>query len=348
MKRRRSSGSHPKPWATRLRYAVFLLVTVVLGLEILLRLFDPLGIEYLFEIHRYSKTMHQADPRFAYISKPHAEELFQGVEVRINAHGFRGPDFAAAKPAGVRRLLVLGDSIVFGWGVPQERIFPTLLQMRLDEQGAATEVIAAGVNSWNTRTQYEFLKHVGADYEPDVLLLVVTHNDIDPKREGPSEVSREQLFADKSGRSWIGNLSEDVWRFITRRSYAATHLQYFWRRRAPPGGELPAAVEEARWRDARLALDGIIALCRERGIELMIALYGSAETAARDAALSRYLRHLQALGLPPDTVPAALLEDPALRNSFVDRHINARGHEILAAALLEALAPRLAQIGPAE
>ena len=348
MKRRRFGGSRAKPGVGRLRYAAFLLVTVVLSLEILLRIFDPLGIEYLFEIHRFSKTMHQFDPRFAYISRPHADDVFQGVEVRINAHGFRGPEFAAAKPAGVRRLLVLGDSIVFGWGVPQEQIFPALLQKRLNEKRAATEVIAAGVNSWNTRTQYEFLKHVGAAYEPDALLLVVAHNDLDPKRDGPSEVSRDELFADKSRRSWIGNLSEDIWRFVTRRSYAATHLQYFWRRWAPRGDDVAVARFEARWRDARLALDGIIALCRERGIELVIALYGSAETAARDAALSRYLGHLQELGMPALTLPAALFEDPRLRNSFVDRHINARGHEILAAAVLETLTPRLAQIGMAE
>jgi hypothetical protein len=35
-----------------------------------------------------------------------------------------------------------------------------------------------------------------------------------------------------------------------------------------------------------------------------------------------------------------------LRNSAVDSHLNARGHEILAAAMLEILAPRLAAKRP--
>ncbi len=348
MKRRRFGGSRSRPFAAWIRYAAFLLVTVVLGLEILLRVFDPLGVEYLFEVHRYSKTMHEADPRFAYVSRPNAEEVFQGVEVRINAHGFRGPEFAAQKPAGSRRLMILGDSVVFGWGVPEAQIFPALLQERLNERGIAAEVIAAGVNSWNTRTEYEFLRHVGVGYEPDVLLLVIVHNDIDPKREGPSEISRRELFPDKSRRSWIANISEDIWRFVTRRSYAATQLQYSWRSRAPRNGEVPAAVSEARWRDARSALDGIIALCRDRGIELEIVLYGSDATVESDPALSLYRSHLESLGKRALTIPAALVEDPGLRNSFVDRHINARGHEILAAALLEAMAPRLARTNAAD
>src|SRR5262245_26491189 len=35
----------------------------------------------------------------------------------VNSHGFRGPDFAALKPAGTRRVVLLGDSNTFGMSV---------------------------------------------------------------------------------------------------------------------------------------------------------------------------------------------------------------------------------------
>ena len=39
--------------------------------------------------------------------------------VRVNAQGFRGPDFARSKGPGTRRILLLGDSFGFGVGVDE-------------------------------------------------------------------------------------------------------------------------------------------------------------------------------------------------------------------------------------
>jgi hypothetical protein len=334
-------AARPRRWLRRVRYPAYLLGVIVLGGEALLRAFDPLGISYLYEIHRYSKEMMIPDHWFSYIHAPGTFDTVQGVGVAINSHGLRGPEFLTEKPAGRIRLMMLGDSVVFGWGVEAAATFPRLLQAAMARSGSPVEVIAAGVGSWNTRTEYEWFRRVGIDFAPDVLLLLIVENDTDPKREGHTEVSRAELFPGKKDRSPVAEGFEDFWRFASRRSYVAAHLKYFWERHLLAGQDELIDAESPRWRDARMALDGLIDLCRARGIDLLVYLNGSERRVRADNVLTLYRDHLLARGIRPLTFPE-VLDQAGLRNSAVDSHLNARGHEILAAAMLEALTPRLA------
>jgi hypothetical protein len=342
---RAAQSARPPPWLPRLRYSIYLLGVVILGSEVLLRVFDPLGIWYLYEIHRYSKEMMVADHWFSYVHEPGIFDTVQGVGVSINSHGLRGPEFSPDKPAGTIRLMILGDSVVFGWGVEEAATFPRLLQADMDRSGIPVEIIAAGVGSWNTRTQYEWFRRLGVDLAPDMLLLLIVENDTDPKREGYTEVSSAELFPGKRDRSLFAEGFEDFWRFASRRSYVAAHLKYLWEQHLLAGRDELVDADSPQWRDARMALDGLIGLCRERGIELVVYLNGSDRRVRANNILTLYQDHLMARGIRPLTFPEAL-EQAELRNSAVDSHLNARGHEILAAAMLEILAPRLAAKRP--
>ena len=116
-------SAKPRPWLRRLRYSIYLLVAIMLGSEVLLRVLDPLGIWYLYEINRYSKEMMVSNQWFSYIHEPGVFDTVQGVGVSINSHGLRGPEFPSEKPAGKIRLMILGNSVVFGWGVRKRRRF---------------------------------------------------------------------------------------------------------------------------------------------------------------------------------------------------------------------------------
>jgi lysophospholipase L1-like esterase len=328
--------------ARRLAYPVYLLVVVLLGLEVLLRAFDPIGIEYLYEIHRYFKTMTVADERYGYIHKASHEGVLEGIPIAFNSHGLRGPEVATRKAEGRRRLLILGDSVVFGWGVEVDRTFPALLRQRLAELVPDVEVVPAGVSSWNTRTEYEYLRSVGLGFEPDVLLLLIVSNDLDPKREGRTEVDRKDLFPDKSQRSVLANLVEDFWRFASRNSYVSAYSKYFWEEHLMERGQRALDAASPQWLDARLALDGIIDLCREHGIALVVFMAGSEDMFESDNVLALYAEHLRTQGIEPHPYPEALAHDPRYRNSVVDGHANADGHALLAEAMLGKLLPVLA------
>jgi hypothetical protein len=97
------------------------------------------------------------------------------TEVRINSKGLRDAERAYAKPPGRRRILCLGDSFTFGYGVDQSQAFAAKLENLLiaDEAGSVGwEVINAGVPGTGTAHQLAYFQFEGYRYQPDYVLLV--------------------------------------------------------------------------------------------------------------------------------------------------------------------------------
>ncbi len=97
------------------------------------------------------------------------------VQVAINSQGLRDVERAGYdKAAGVFRILLLGDSYVEGLRVPLEQTFGKTLEAELNASapaGQRYEVVNAGVSGWGTDQQLLWLRHEGAKYQPDLVLL---------------------------------------------------------------------------------------------------------------------------------------------------------------------------------
>jgi hypothetical protein len=95
------------------------------------------------------------------------------ARVSINGHGWRGREVPLAKPAGVYRIVVLGDSFMAGLQVENERVFAHVLERRLNDlsQTRTIEVINLGVPSWGTDQEYLALREYGLQFSPDLVLL---------------------------------------------------------------------------------------------------------------------------------------------------------------------------------
>ncbi len=63
-----------------------------------------------------------------YQMKPNLQIVREGVEIRTNSDGFRDTDFSGEPKPGEFLIAVLGDSFVFGQGVPQSETMPVILQ----------------------------------------------------------------------------------------------------------------------------------------------------------------------------------------------------------------------------
>ena len=96
------------------------------------------------------------------------------VQVKINQAGLRDDDYATEKTPGVFRILVLGDSFAWGFGVEKDEIFCE----RIEQRNTTTELINAAVSGYGTDQEYLFLKHYGLDFHPDAVLLVLHPNDL--------------------------------------------------------------------------------------------------------------------------------------------------------------------------
>lgn len=99
---------------------------------------------------------------------------------RINPDGFRGPRHARPKTDGVKRVVVIGDSIAFGYGVEEAGAFPRILEreIALLAPQPGVEVVNLGVGGYNAWNEAELLKDVGVGYQPDLVLVEFCINDL--------------------------------------------------------------------------------------------------------------------------------------------------------------------------
>lgn len=97
--------------------------------------------------------------------------------IRINRYGFRQGDRQPAKPPGTFRVVVLGDSFIEAFQVPDEQTFCAQLEGQLHNAaalaGRPVEVLNFGVSGFGTAQELLMLRHYVWPYQPDVVLLAL-------------------------------------------------------------------------------------------------------------------------------------------------------------------------------
>src|SRR6266511_288530 len=91
--------------------------------------------------------------------------------------GVRDFPHAPEKPAGVHRVLCLGDSVTFGYGLRRDQSYPAVLQKHLDGRGPGIEVLNVSLMAWSTRQERIAYERIARPYRPDLVLLGVCLND---------------------------------------------------------------------------------------------------------------------------------------------------------------------------
>ncbi len=101
------------------------------------------------------------------------EEHEFSVPVQINSLGLRDVERPLAKPPGVFRILLVGDSYIEALQVPLEQSLGRQLESRLNAEagGERYQVISAGVSGYGTASELLFYQTVGRRYDPDLVLL---------------------------------------------------------------------------------------------------------------------------------------------------------------------------------
>ncbi|MGQ0665961.1 MAG: SGNH/GDSL hydrolase family protein [Nitrospiraceae bacterium] len=146
-------------------------IIAILACELGLRIFYPQSMN-LWSITRDGVSI--LEPNAA----KYPPQFYQ--EVRTNSLGMRDREHLIEKPAGVFRILLLGDSFMEALQVSFEESFPHLLEGFLGERLTfPVEVISAGVSGWGTDDQLTYLMRYGVKLKPDLVLIAMTlHNDV--------------------------------------------------------------------------------------------------------------------------------------------------------------------------
>ena len=269
------------PAQSRGHFVLFCLLSVVLslaGIELLARAVSLLGIAELASPPSPREAWHdkgfRVDRYLKFANRRNSRHEIGGVAVQTNSLGLRGREPAVPKPAGSYRILALGDSTVFGFGVAAASTFSNLLEQKLNRRLASprVEVINAGVPGYSLFNTWSYLQREGIALEPDLLIVETNFND---RRAVLSAEARD------------GELAHAIFYYRMRLREALSH-SYAYRAalalsapgiqvdqdESTPGARqqvslegLEARVEPARY---RALLGDLLDFAQERGIEVIL------------------------------------------------------------------------------
>ncbi len=102
--------------------------------------------------------------------------VFSGKTLSTNSAGMRGPlEYAEARSAGVRRMVLLGDSFTFGESVSDEETYARQLSLLMPN----LEVLNLGVHGYGNDQMLLVLQEEGVHFHPDLVVLAFVHEDLD-------------------------------------------------------------------------------------------------------------------------------------------------------------------------
>lgn len=253
------------------------------------------------------------------VLQPDLSERAAGrLSIRSNSFGMRDRPFVVPKPAGVVRVILLGDSYVFGNGVAEEercgRFLEEFLQQRRRAAPATVECLHAGITGWNLLASSQWLRRQLSALEPDLVIHVSVSNDLD----------------DCAGVHGFGELA----RFSPRHRERAdgllgTREACMLHPRACSLLEAGLDLESrARYAEAAAAVTRLAAAVEGAGGRYLLLLHWPDELPVVARHLAARLAVLQVAWLPSD-----LHRNPRYRVSSVDAHWNAAGHRLVATLL---------------
>lgn len=165
--------------------------------------------------------------------------------LRTNSRGYPGRDVEPGPHAGTYRILALGDSSTFGWGVESRDSYPAVLERELRRRhpGRSIEVANLGICGYSSFQGKVLLEREGLEYQPDLVTLSYGSNDW-------SRVPEPFDRAFRRNAGWIGGIRALLHRSRAYGIYAAflTRLvEGDWSDRVQKaqqeaGGEMPLNV----------------------------------------------------------------------------------------------------------
>jgi lysophospholipase L1-like esterase len=102
---------------------------------------------------------------------PGSKSNAEGSTANINILGLRGAMPEQPRPSGHQRIMSLGDSAFFGFGVNDHQVFTHELGSILRESGLEVDAVNAGVSGYSIAQHRVLLDEFGWELEPTLLVI---------------------------------------------------------------------------------------------------------------------------------------------------------------------------------
>lgn len=286
------------------------------------------------------KTIPSDDPRLIYTISPAARGS--------NSQGYMDSEHTKQKPAGVYRIVIIGDSVAQGWEILPALSFAKVLERELNTAADSTaahppfEIIVLARLGYSTSQELVLFEEEAFEYDPDLILWSYCLND--PAHPVYHNANGEL------GRYYYKPTSY-AWYFVARRLF---HLRQRIKARNC-NGEYHSVLHCVYWDQVETDIRRIAGVANERGVPCVFMIHPVFQ---EGIAFSQYtLRGLhirladtatEAGLIPLDLLPAFEPyppEDIKLhRDNWYDPwHPNLCGHRILAGYMRDFLQTQMTE-----
>lgn len=145
-------------------------------ISICLTIFNLFALDFLIGLNKNTNLSdykkYDYTPKSMVLNKSSEFNIF----TQMNNYGFRGHNFYQVKQDKSMRILTIGDSFVYGWGVNDEDTWVNLLERRLNTKyyPYKIEVINLGVSGSSPKEYLELSKKYIPLLKPDYVILGIT------------------------------------------------------------------------------------------------------------------------------------------------------------------------------
>jgi lysophospholipase L1-like esterase len=155
------------------------------------------------------------------------------THIKINSKGLRDKNYDYEKTDGIKRIVVLGDSMAEGAQVEENERFTEVLENSLLKN---TQIINTGVSGYSNSQELLFLKNEGMKYNPDIVLVAFCiSNDVRDNMENVTTWDPTQgrpVFILNDNELTLTNVpvpqkKENVTLFLVFKRYMARHFHSY-------------------------------------------------------------------------------------------------------------------------
>jgi hypothetical protein len=156
-------------WLLRTGEFLILLLIAVVALETFFK-FAGIGEQEFLEPDRQLGARHIPGKLVTWRMEGYSHD-------KLSSTGLRDSEHSIAKPAGITRIALLGDSSTEGMQVPLNETYGKVLERLLYAQGQKYEVINFACSSYSTGQQVLQYERDVRQYHPDIVLLLYNRGD---------------------------------------------------------------------------------------------------------------------------------------------------------------------------
>lgn len=189
----------------------------------------------------------------------------------INSLGYRDLEREKVKPAGVRRLVCLGDSFTWGVGVLFDDAWPQRVERTLSRaRGERWEAVNLAEPGMNAVQQVSRLESEGFSYGPDAVALAWVMNDSEDEDAAEARRARDWAEEEHQEPGPLDRFAKHsaLIRLVVTRLHATVE-----NRRRITGYRSMYADGYGGWIQARRALSTMGGQCRAHGVPFVVVIF---------------------------------------------------------------------------